>query len=404
MAIFKPADNLSWRVTGVRETAILRMANKVRALRASGADIISLSLGEPDFDTPEHIRHAACQALDEGWTHYPPIPGLPELRAAIAAKLKRENGLDYAPEEIVVTNGAKQALSNAIHALVQDGDEVILPAPFWVAYEGLVRLAGGNPVILPSSFESGYRVSAAQIAAAMTERTKLVMINTPSNPSGVVLSGTDLKALANVVRAHPSAMIISDEIYEYITFDGARHRSIAALPGMKPRTITINGFSKGFAMTGWRIGYAAAAEPVARAMTKMQGAVTSGVSAFSQRAAITALEGPRDAVEAMRQAYEARRKLVLTWLNAMPGVRTLPPQGAFYAFPDVSPALNAARKAGIARDVEGLCDWLLEHHHVAAVPGSAFGADTSIRLSFAASTNVLEAGLERLSNGLAALL
>ncbi len=400
MSIFRPENNLTWRVTGVEEAAILRMSRKARELRAQGRDIISLTIGEPDFDTPDHIRHAACRALEEGWTHYAPIPGLPELRAAIAEKLRSENGLSCTPDEVVVTNGAKQAITNTIFSLVSEGDEVILMRPYWVAYEGIVRLAGGRPVILSSTIENGYKVAATQVAAALTERTKLVLLNSPSNPSGAVHSATELKALANVIRSHPSAMVVSDEIYEYIVFDDIRPVSIGSLPGMKPRTITINGFSKGFAMTGWRLGYAAAPEPVARAIQKMQGALTAGANAFVQRAAIAALEGPRDAVEAMRQAYEARRSLVMTWLQDMPGVQVLPPRGAFYAFPDIRPALSAARRKGIAEDVDGFCDWLLEHHGVAVVPGSAFGTDTAIRLSFAASAEELEAGLERLSAGL----
>ncbi len=391
---------LAARVSGFEEAAILRMSRKARKLRAQGVDIVSMTIGEPDFDTPEHIRKAACAAMDEGWTHYAPIPGQVELRAALARKLGAENGLSYTADEIVVTNGAKQAITNAIFSLVEDGDEVILLAPFWVAYEGVIRMAGGTPVVLSSSFESNYKVSATQIAAAMSERTKLVIINSPSNPSGIVLSATDLRALANVIRAHPRAMVLSDEIYEYIVFDGHKAGSIGALPGMKPRTVTVNGFSKGFAMTGWRLGYAAAPPALARAMAKMQGAFTAGANAFVQRAAIAALEGPRDAVAAMREAYEARRKLMMTWLTAIPGLRVHAPQGAFYVFPDVSAALAAARRRGIAHDDTGLCDWLLERHHVATVPGSAFGTPGAIRLSFAASTEELKKGLERFATGL----
>ncbi len=391
---------LAARVSGFEEAAILRMSRKARKLRTQGVDIVSMTIGEPDFDTPEHIRKAACAAMDEGWTHYAPIPGQVELRAALARKLGEENGLSYTADEIVVTNGAKQAITNAIFSLVEDGDEVILLAPFWVAYEGVIRMAGGTPVVLSSSFESNYKVSATQIAAAMSERTKLVIINSPSNPSGIVLSATDLRALANVIRAHPRAMVLSDEIYEYIVFDGHKAGSIGALPGMKPRTVTVNGFSKGFAMTGWRLGYAAAPPALARAMAKMQGAFTAGANAFVQRAAIAALEGPRDAVAAMREAYEARRKLMMTWLTAIPGLRVHAPQGAFYVFPDVSAALAAARRRGIAHDDTGLCDWLLERHHVATVPGSAFGTPGAIRLSFAASTEELKKGLERFAGGL----
>ncbi len=396
MATFRPEEQLTWRVTGVREAAILRMSRKARELRAAGADVVVLTIGEPDFDTPEHIRRAAARAMDEGWTHYAPIPGLPELRKAIAGKLRRENGLDHEADEIVVTNGAKQAITNAIFSLVAEGDEVLLPAPYWVAYEGVVRLAGGSPVVLPASFACGWRVSPAQVAAALTPRSKLIIINSPCNPSGAVLSNNDLRALANIVRGHPRLMVLSDEIYEYIVFDGRKAPSIGAVAGMKPRTVTVNGFSKGFAMTGWRLGYAAAPAPVARAMQKMQGALTAGAAAFSQRAAIAALEGPRGAVEEMRATYEARRDMVIDRLRKMPGLRVLAPQGTFYAFPDASAAVTAARERGIAQDDASLCDWLLERHHLALVPGSAFGAQGALRISFATSEAELVRGLERL--------
>ena len=403
MPLFRPQEHMAERVSVFTESAILRMSRRARALRAEGADVIMLTLGEPDFDTPAHIRAAAKQALDEGHTHYAPIPGLPELRAAIADKLRAENGLTYDAEEIVVANGAKQAIANAILSVVDPGTEVLLPAPYWVAYEGIIRLAGGVPVVVPSSFEAGWRVGARQIAAALSERSRLIILNSPGNPSGVVHSPTELQAIANVVRGHPSLFVLSDEIYEYIVYDGVRPPSIGALPGMKPRVITVNGFSKGFAMTGWRLGYAAAARPVAEAMAKMQGAISAGANAFVQRAAIAALEGPREAVAEMVAAYARRRTLVLARLAEMPPLRVLPPQGAFYVLPDISMLLaRAARNGGPADDV-AFCDWLLETRNLALTPGSAFGAPGAVRISFAASEAVLEEGLARLREAVAEL-
>jgi aspartate aminotransferase len=403
MPPFRPEEKLAGRIGAFTESAILRMSRKARQMRAAGHDVIMLTLGEPDFDTPAHIRRAAAEAMEAGHTHYAPIPGLPELRAAIARKLQRENGLSHEADEIVVTNGAKQAIANAILSLVDPGDEVLLPAPYWVAYEGIIRLAGGVPVPLPSSFEAGYRPSARAIAAALGPRSKLIILNSPGNPSGVVLSATELMAIANVVRAHPSVFVLSDEIYEYIVFDGIKAASIGAIAGMKPRTITVNGFSKGFAMTGWRLGYAAAPLPVAQAMAKLQGAITAGANAFVQRAAIVALDGPREAVEQMRQTYERRRALVMAALARMPLVRAHPPQGAFYVLPDISAVLARARKRGGPADDVAFCDWLLETAHVALTPGSAFGMPGTVRISFATSEERLEAGLERLARALSRL-
>ncbi len=403
MPPFRPQEKLAGRIGAFTESAILRMSRKARELRAAGHDVVMLTLGEPDFDTPAHIRMAAAEAMEAGHTHYAPIPGLPELRAAIAAKLARENGLSYEADEIVVTNGAKQAIANAVLALVNPGEEVILPAPYWVAYEGIIRLAGGVPVPVPSSFETGWRPSARAIAAALNARSKLIILNSPGNPSGVVLSPTELMAIANVVRSHPSVFVLSDEIYEYIVFDGIRPASIGAIAGMKARTITVNGFSKGFAMTGWRLGYAAAPLPVARAMAKLQGAMTAGANAFVQRAAITALEGPRDSVEAMRAAYAHRRALVLDRLQAMPMIRVHPPQGAFYVLPDISALLARARQKGGPDDDVAFCDWLLETAHVALAPGTAFGQPGSVRISFATSEARLEEGLARLHQALVTL-
>jgi len=384
------------------EGAIIRMAQKSRELKAKGHDVVSLTVGEPDFDTPENIQRAATAAMAAGFTHYSPVAGIPELRAALARKLKAENGLTYAPADIVVTNGAKQAIANAVLSLIEPGDEVIMLAPFWVSYEITVRFAGGTPVVLEASVDENYKVPAARIAVAVTPRTKLLILNSPCNPTGAVWTRAELEAIAQIVRAHPRMLVLSDEIYEYILFEGEMC-SIGALPEMLERTITVNGFSKGFAMTGWRLGYAAAAEPIAKAMTRLQSTITTGANQFVQRAAIEALEGPRHAVEAMRLRYKARRDMVLAGLRAIPGVRIAPIPATFYAFPDVSAFLG--RKSGnhVLDTAERLCDWLLEEHGVATVSGSAFGAPGSIRLSFAASEADIEKAMARIARAINSL-
>ena len=403
MTHFDPAALLVSRSRTADEGAIIRMSQRARELRATGADVVSLTLGEPDFDTPDNIQAAATAAMKAGFTHYSPVMGIPELRAALSRKLKAENGLDYSASEIVLANGAKQAIANAILSIIEPGDEVIMLAPFWVSYEITVRFAGGTPVVLHSTVEENYKVPASRIAAAITPKTKLIVLNSPSNPSGAVWSKAELEALAEVVKAHPHLMVMSDEIYEYIIFDGEMN-SIGALPGMRERTITINGFSKGFAMTGWRLGYAAAPEPIAKAMARMQSAITAGANQFVQRAAIAALEGPRDSVERMRKEYQLRRDMVQGGLNAIPGVKIGNIPATFYAFPDVSALLG--KKAGnhLIDTTDTLCDWLLDQHHVATVPGTAFGAPGSIRLSFACSEAEIGKAMTRMQKGLGSLL
>lgn len=399
---FDASAMLSARGATADEGAIIRMSQRTRQLRAGGRDVVSLTLGEPDFDTPENVREAASRAMAAGHTHYAPVAGIPELREAVAEKLRAENGLAYQPSEIVAANGVKQAINNAILSLVGPGDEVVIPAPFWLSYEASVRFAGGTPVILPATIDEGYKTPASRIAGALTGRSKLLIINSPSNPTGAVWSRAELQAVAQAVAGHPRLMVMSDEIYEYILFDGAV-TSFGALPGMLERTITLNGFSKGFAMTGWRLGYAAAPEPVARAMARMQSIVSAGANAFVQHAAVEALRGPRDGVNRMRETYRQRRDKVVAALSAMKGVRIGAIPATFYAFPDVSGALG--RKAGnhAVSTSEELCDWLLEEHGVAAVPGSAFGAPQSIRLSFAASDADLAKALPRLEKAFASL-
>lgn len=384
------------------EGPIIRMSQRARALRASGTDVVSLTLGEPDFNTPANIQAAATAAMQAGFTHYSPVMGIPELRAALSRKLKAENGLDYGPDDICLANGAKQAIANAILSIIGPGDEVIMLAPFWVSYEITVRFAGGTPVVLHAGIEEDYKVSAERIAGAITPRTKLIIVNSPSNPTGAVWTGAELAALADVVKAHPRLMVMSDEIYEYIIFEGGM-TSFGALPGMGERTITVNGFSKGFAMTGWRLGYAAAPAPIARAMARMQSALSAGANQFVQRAAIAALEGPRDDVQRMREAYRRRRDLVLSGLGSMPGIRIGAIPATFYAFPDVSGLLGRMAGNQLIDSAETLCDWLLEAHGLATVPGSAFGAPGSIRLSFACSETDIEKALSRLRAAVAQL-
>jgi aspartate aminotransferase len=402
MATFDPASLLVSRTQSADEGPIIRMAQRSRDLRAKGVDVVSLTVGEPDFDTPENIQAAATAAMKAGLTHYSPVPGIPELRSVLSRKLKAENGLDYAPDEISVANGAKQAISNAILSIIDSGDEVIMLAPFWVAYETIVRFAGGTPVVLHAGVEENYKVPASRIAEALTPRTKLLIVNSPSNPTGAVWTAAELADIARLVQSHPQMMVLSDEIYEYIFF-GEKAVSIGSLPGMRERTITINGLSKGFAMTGWRLGYAAAAAPLAKAMVRMQGTISAGANQFVQRAAIAAIDGPREEVERMRQRYQARRDMVLAGLRSIPGVRIGDIEATFYAFPDVSEILG--RKSGnhVMDTTDRLCDWLLEEHGVATVPGGAFGAPGSIRLSFACSEAELETAIARISKAIASL-
>lgn len=403
MQQFDPASLLVSRSQSADEGPIIRMSQRARELRAGGMDVVSLTLGEPDFDTPENIQAAATAAMKAGFTHYSPVMGIPELRTALSAKLRVENGLDYGPNEICVANGAKQAIANAILSIVGEGDEVIMLAPFWVSYEITVRFAGGTPKVLHAGVDENYKVPASRIAAAITPRTKLIVLNSPSNPTGAVWTRDELMELAGVVKAHANVMVLSDEIYEYIMF-GGEMVSIGSLPGMRERTITVNGFSKGFAMTGWRLGYAAAPAPIAKAMSRMQSALTAGANQFVQRAAIAALEGPRDEVERMRLEYQKRRDMVLKGLRTIPGLRIGDIPATFYAFPDVSGLLG--RKAGnhLLDTPDALCDWLLEQHGVATVPGTAFGASGSIRLSFACSEAEIAKAMERMQRALGSLI
>jgi aspartate aminotransferase len=403
MTAFDATKLLSARTSAVEEAAIIRMAQKARDLKAKGHDVVSLTLGEPDFDTPAFIQAAATEAMRAGFTHYAPVQGVPELRAALSEKLARENGLHYSADEIAISNGAKQAITNAVYALIDEGDEVILLAPFWVAYEGIVRMAGGVPVQLHAGADEGFKVPASRIAAAITPKTKLIMLNSPNNPTGAVFTKTEMEAIAGIVAQHPHLMLLSDEIYEYILFEG-QLTSFGSLPGMRERTITINGFSKGYAMTGWRLGYAAAPLPVAKAMAKVQSTFTAGANAFVQRAAIAALkDGDADATR-MRESYRQRRNLIISALKAIPGLKIENPPGTFYAFPDVSHFLGKRAGNHTLNTVDELCDWLLDVHGLASVPGSAFGDGNCLRLSFASSEADIVKGTDRLARALGDLI
>ncbi|MEM7635170.1 MAG: pyridoxal phosphate-dependent aminotransferase [Pseudomonadota bacterium] len=402
MKPFDPASALSARTSAIEEIAIIAMAQKARELKAQGADVVSLTIGEPDFDTPVAIRQAAVDAMNAGFTHYAPIAGYPELRSAIAERLNQDNAIPVEPTGVVLSNGAKQALTNTCFATLDDGDEVILIAPFWAAYEGIVKMAGGVPVVISAGADTGFKPTIGQVADAMNERTKLIMLNSPSNPSGAVWNADELQALADLVQAHPRCLVLADEIYEDIWFE-QRPTSIASLPDMFERTITVNGFSKAYAMTGWRVGYSASCEPLAKAISKVQGTFTAGGNAFAQQGALAAITGPRDEVDAMRASYHRRRDLIVSLLADIPGIKVVSPPASFYVFPDISGLLGkAAGNTRLETDVE-FCHWLLDEYHVATVPGSAFGGPGCIRLSFAASDEDITTAMSRLAKAAATL-
>jgi aspartate aminotransferase len=384
------------------EPETLRMAKLGRELRAKGMDIVDLSLGEPDFDTPAHIKEAAKKAIDENWSHYTPVSGYLELREAVCYKFKRDNELEYKPENIVVSTGAKQSLANAILSLVDKGDEVVIPTPFWVTYAALVQLAGGEVNLLKSSLENKYKITPEQLEKAITSKTKLFIFSSPCNPSGAVYNREELIALSEVFERHPHVYIISDEIYEYINY-GEKHQSIAQFDNLKERTIVINGLSKGFAMTGWRLGYLAAPAEIAKACEKLQGQFTSGTNAVTQRAAITALTSPLDATYQMLEQFKKRRERVMQLMNELQGFRFAEPEGAFYAFPCVDYYFGKKDGAEVIKDADDLCMYLLNKGHVSTVTGAAFGDDQCIRISFANSMENIEKGFTRIKNALASL-
>ncbi|HEY9726744.1 MAG TPA: pyridoxal phosphate-dependent aminotransferase [Chroococcales cyanobacterium] len=378
---------LASRVGQVPPSLTLAISAKAKALKADGIDVCSFSAGEPDFDTPEHIKAAAKAALDAGKTKYGPAAGEPKLREAIARKLREENGLCYNAENIIVTNGGKHSLFNLMLALIEEGDEVIIPAPYWLSYPEMVKLAGGTPVIVRTDAATGYKITPEQLRSSITPKTKLFVLNSPSNPTGMVYTPEEIKALAKVV-VETDILVVSDEIYERILYDGAEHLSIGAVGAeIFDRTIISNGFAKAYSMTGWRLGYLAGPVELIKATTTIQSHSTSNVCTFAQYGAIAALEGSQDCVEEMRQAFAARRQVMLERLNAIPGLFCPKPDGAFYMFPDIS-------KTGL-KSME-FCDALLESQQVAVIPGIAFGADECIRLSYATDMASIEKGMDRL--------
>jgi aspartate aminotransferase len=378
------------------------MSALARQLRSEGHDVISLSLGEPDFDTPTHIKEAAKKALDDGFTKYTPVAGLLQLRQAIQTKFKRDNGLEFDLNQIVVSNGAKQSIANLSLALLDDGDEAIVLAPFWVSYSEIIKLGGGVPVILKSGIEDDYKVSAEAVAAAITDRTKILIFSSPCNPTGSVYTKEELEAIAEVVAPHENITIISDEIYEYINF-GDKHVSIGSFPKVKDRVVTVNGFAKGFAMTGWRLGYIGAPAWLAEACEKVQGQVTSGATAFGQMAAAHALLSDMTPTYKMRDAFLKRRNMVRDLLDEIEGVKVNNPQGAFYIFPDISAFFGKSDGTTTIHSADDFCAYLLHHAHVAVVTGSAFGADTGFRISYASSEEQLLEAIKRIKIALAKL-
>jgi aspartate aminotransferase len=378
---------LAARVGQVPPSLTLSIAAKAKAMKTEGIDVCSFSAGEPDFDTPVHIKAAAKKALDDGQTRYGPAAGEPKLRETIARKLREDNGLCYNAENVIVTNGGKHSLFNLMLGLIEPGDEVVIPAPYWLSYPEMVKLAGGTPVIVPTDASTGYKITPEQLAKAITPQTKLFILNSPSNPTGMVYTPAEIKALAEIVVEH-DILVVSDEIYEKILYDGAEHLSIGAVgPEIFERTIISSGFAKAYSMTGWRLGYLAGSVELIKAMITIQGHSTSNVCTFAQYGAIAALEGSQDCVEEMRLAFAKRRQVMLERLNAIPGLICPQPDGAFYMFPNIS-------KTGL-KSLE-FCDGLLEQEQVAVIPGIAFGADDCIRLSYATDMTSIEKGMDRL--------
>ena len=384
------------------EPETLKMAKLGRELRAQGLDITDLSLGEPDFDTPDHIKVAAKKAIDDNYSHYTPVAGYLDLREAICSKLKRDSNLDYTPDQIIVSTGAKQSIYNTVMSIVDKGDEVIIPTPFWVTYSEIVRMAGGEVKVVSTSIERGYKITAAELEAAITPKTRLFMFSSPCNPSGAVYSKDELTALAAVFQKHPQVFIMSDEIYEYINFVG-EHESIAQFDFLKDRVILINGLSKGYAMTGWRLGYIAAHPTVAKACEKIQGQVTSGATAITQRAAITALTGDMKPTTVMVEEFTKRRQRVMELLATIPGIVCSEPEGAFYVFPQVNHFFGKADGDDTIANADDLCMYLLNKAHVSTVTGSAFGEPNCIRISFANSMENIEKGFEKIKDALGKL-
>ena len=402
MSTVTTTNLLARRVLEMEETATIKMAQMARELAAQGHKVISLSLGEPDFDTPVHIKRAAKKALDDGFTKYTPVPGLVDLRKAIVEKFKRDNGLSYEMNQIVVSNGAKQSIANIAMAILEEGDEAVVLAPYWVSYVEIVKMTGAKPVIVKAGIEQDFKPTPEQIEAAITDRTKMMIFSSPCNPTGSVFTREELEGIANVLARHPQVVIVSDEIYEYINFtDG--HASIGSFPQVKDQTVTVNGFAKGFAMTGWRLGYIGAPKWLAQACDKIQGQFTSGANSFSQKAAALALTSDLKPTYKMVKAFEKRRKLVIKLLKEIPGFKVNNPQGAFYVFPDVSAYYGRSYNGMQVNNSGDFCEFMLQTAHVAIVSGDAFGDDNCVRLSYAASEEQLKEAISRIKEAVGKL-
>ena len=393
---------LSNRLNRLAASATLVMSQRSSEMKAQGIDVINLSVGEPDFNTPDHIKEAAHQAIRDNYSRYSPVPGYANLREAIAAKLQRENGLHYTPAEIVVSNGAKQGVCNAVLALVDEGEEVIIPAPYWVSYPQMVKLAGGRPVIIEAGFEQNFKITPEQLEAAITPATRMLILCSPSNPTGSVYSKEELRALAQVVLAHEDLYVLADEIYEHINYKG-HHESIAQFDGMKERCIVVNGVSKAYAMTGWRIGYIAAPEWIAKGCNKLQGQYTSGPCSVSQQAAVAAYEADQACVEEMRKAFERRRDLIVQLAKEIPGLEVNVPEGAFYLFPKCSSFYGKSDGKRTINNSTDLAMYLLEEGHVATVGGDAFGDPDCFRMSYATSDENIREAMRRIKETVAKL-
>ena len=390
---------LSQRINSLPVSATLAMAAKARELKNQGIDIIGLSLGEPDFNTPDFIKEAAVQAVNDNWNSYSPVDGYADLKEAICDKFKRDNQLTYTPSQIVVSTGAKQSIANVCMVLLDPGDEVLLPAPYWVSYSAIATLAEAKSTIIPSSIETDFKITPDQLEKAITSKTKLVMFNSPNNPSGTIYTEEEYRALGKVLEKYPEIYILSDEIYEHINY-GTPHFSIAAIHELYDRTITVNGVAKAFAMTGWRIGYIGAPEWIAKACNKMQGQITSGANCIAQRATIAAVSAPVSAIQYMVDEFASRREIIIELLTAIPGIKLNRPQGAFYVFPDVSYYFGKTLKGKQIQNATDFALFLLEEAHVATVTGEAFGNKNCIRISYAASEESIRTAVNRIENAL----
>jgi len=392
-------DILSERINSLPVSATLAMASKARELKSKGVDVIGLSLGEPDFNTPEFIKQAAINAVEENWNSYSPVDGYADLKEAICKKFERDNNIQYKPSQIVVSTGAKQSIANVCMVLLNPGDEVLLPAPYWVSYSAIATLAEAKSVIIPSTIENDFKISPEQLEGSINSKTKLVMFNSPNNPSGTIYTKKELEAMGEILKKYPDVYILSDEIYEHINY-GTPHFSIAGIPDLYDRTITVNGVAKAFAMTGWRIGYIGAPEWIAKACNKMQGQITSGANCIAQRATITALNEPITKIQYMIDEFAKRREIIIELLKDIPGIKLNKPSGAFYVFPDISSYFGKVLNGKKIKNATDFALYLLEKAHVATVTGEAFGNGNCIRISYAASEEKIRLAIERISSAL----